>query len=234
MATPITEEQALVKISPLFHAEFKHFRQTLLQSDEEIFVIADCSCRDFADHSAGGFFGFFVVTSFRAILVCFQASIRRKKIRYYQEGQGFFYHVVADERLLGLPPSEPLLESELETSQIQEAALSLIVGVERSAYSASLGEYTFQSIELDFKGSGRGPDGWAGSVGLWRTIFDAKDGQAICTLLQSMIAKGDGQIESTITRDEMLQRLERLADLYQAGMLTDEEFRAGKARLLGL
>ena len=109
----------------------------------------------------------------------------------------------------------------------------MIEGIERSAYSATVDDYVFQCIELNFKGSGRGPDGWLGSVGVWRTLFEAKDGQAIYNLIQSTI-QGGGKIQATVSRDEMLQRLERLASLYQAGMLTEDEFQVGKKRLLGM
>jgi hypothetical protein len=109
----------------------------------------------------------------------------------------------------------------------------MIERVERTVYSATLDEHLFQCIEINFKGSGRGPDGWLGSVGLWRALFDAKEGQAVYNLLDTTLKSG-GQIEATVSRDEMLQRLERLASLFQAGMLTEEEFQVGKRRLLGL
>jgi hypothetical protein len=233
MATPLLEEQALAKLSPIFHDEFKRFVQEFLQPGEDIFYVAESSCRGFSERMSGGYFGFFVVTAERAFSVAYQAYPKREQIRFYQEGEGFFYHTLADETILGLAASAALHQSEIKTRQVQEVLLTMIENIERTAYSATVDDYLFQCIELNFKGSGRGPDGWLGSVGMWRTLFDAKDGQAIYKLIQSVI-QGGGQIEATVSRDEMLQRLERLASLYQAGMLTENEFQAGKRRLLGM
>ncbi len=236
MATPLLEEQALAKLSPIFQNEFKRFRQEFLQPGENIFYVAEASSRGFSEHVSGGFFGFFVVTAERAFSVAFRAFSEREQVRFYQEGEGFFYHTLADETILGLSASPNLYMSETKTRQVQEVLLSMIESIERTAYSATVDDYLFQCVELNFKGSGRGPDGWLGSVGMWRTLFDAKDGQAIYKLIQSVI-QGGGQIEATVSQDEMLQRLERLerlSSLYQAGMLTEEEFQIGKRRLLGM
>jgi len=69
MAMPMTEEQVFANIGSPFHTEFKKLRQTHLQPDENIFAAANCSVDDF--------FGFFLVTTYRAILVCplFYATI---------------------------------------------------------------------------------------------------------------------------------------------------------------
>jgi hypothetical protein len=234
MATTLTREQALEKLSDLFHDSFRRFRSKEIEPDEEIFAVAECSSRGFFDHASGGFFGFFVVTSYRIIQVLFEAHARRPRVRYYKEGEGFFYSVVADESDLGAASTTPLLSSELETEQIQDAYLSTIEGVEMNAYSGNLEGQTFRGVELDFKGSGVGPDGWPGSVGLWRTILGVKDGQAIYNLIHTAITQTGGRIQAEISKEETLQRLERLATLYQGGMLTDEEFKTAKARLLGL
>ena len=233
MATPLLDEQAIANLAPLFHDEFGRFRREYIEPGENIFAVAECSSRGFAEAVSGGYFGFFVLAAERAFSVTYKAFSEREQIRFYQEGQGFFYHVLPDETILGLPPSSILLNSEIKTRQVQEVLLSMIEGIERSAYSATVDDYVFQCIELNFKGSGRGPDGWLGSVGVWRTLFEAKDGQAIYNLIQSTI-QGGGKIQATVSRDEMLQRLERLASLYQAGMLTEDEFQVGKKRLLGM
>lgn len=233
MATPLMEEQMLAKLAPIFHDEFNQFRQEYLQPGENIFYVAECSSRGFSESTSGGFFGFFVVTAERAFSVTYKAYNKREQIRFYQEGEGFFYHTLTDETVLGLAPSAELLRAEIRSRQVQEALLSMIVGVERISYSATVEDVLFQCVELNFKGSGRGPDGWLGSVGLWRTLFEAKDGLAIYQLIQATI-QGGGHIQATVSRDEMLQRLERLASLYRAGMLTEEEFQVGKKRLLGM
>ena len=103
-----------------------------------------------------------------------------------------------------------------------------------TAYSGNLEGQTFRSFELDFKGGGVGPDGWPGSVGLWRTILSVKDGQAAYNLIHEAITQSGGRIQAEISKEETLKRLERLAALYQDRMLTDDEFRVAKARLLGL
>lgn len=234
MATPLLEEQALAKLNDLFHDEFLRFRQDHIQSSESIFAVAECSCRGFAETSSGGYFGFFVLTNERALLNFYQAFPKREQIRFYEEGHGFFYHTLTDESIFGLPPSAPLMESELRTQQVQHVMLSMIETVERSAYSTTIEDHLFQCLELNYKGSGRGPDGWLGSVGLWRTLFDAREGQTIYNMLHGALTRTGGRIEVTYSRDEMLQRLERLADLYQKGMLTQAEFEAGKKRLLGM
>ena len=234
MATPLLAGQVLAKLPALLHDEYQRFHQEYIQPGEDIFAVAECSGRGFSEHTAGGFFGFFVLTNERALVVWFRAFPKREQVRFYQPSEGFFYHTLTDETILGFPPSPPLLDSEIETRQVQEVLLSMIEQVERTVYSATLDEHLFQCIEINLKGSGRGPDGWLGSVGLWRALFDANEGQAVYNLLDTTLKSGGGQIEATISRDEMLQRLERLASLFQAGMLTEEEFQAGKRRLLGL
>jgi hypothetical protein len=234
MATPLTQEQALDKLSDIFHDAFRHFRTSELDPGESIFAVAECSCRGFFDHTSGGFFGLFVVTSYRIFQVLFDAHPRRPRVRYFKEGEGFFYSVVADERTIGGLSNSPLLPSETETRQIQDAFMSTIQTLDMTAHSGNLEGQTFRGIELDFKGTGVGPDGWPGSVGLWRTILSVKDGQAVHNLVHEAITKNGGRIQAEITEDETLRRLERLAALYQDGMLTDEEFQVAKARLLGL
>jgi hypothetical protein len=233
MATPLLEEQALANLSAIFHGEFTRFCQEYLQPNEEVFAVAECSCRGFESGLTSSHFGFFVITGERALLVFYEALPKREQIRFYQEGEGFFYHVLTDETVLALPPSPPLQAGEIESRQVQEALLSMMESIELRAFSVTVEDHLFQCIELNYKGSGRGPDGWLGSVGLWRTLFDARDGRAIYNLLHTSIQAG-GHVYATVSRDEILQRLERLASLFQAGMLTEEEFQAGKRKLLGL
>jgi hypothetical protein len=234
MAIALTEEQALNKLTDIFHDSFRAFRKSEIESDEDIFAVADCSCRGFFDNVSGGFFGFFVVTSYRLIQVLYEAHPRRPRVRYYKEGEGFFYSVLADETSIGALSNPSLLPSEVATEQIQDAYTSTVEALDMTAYSGNVEGETFRSVELDFKGGGVGPDGWPGSVGLWRTILAVKDGQAIHNLIHEAITQTGGRIHTEISKEETLQRLERLASLYQNGMLTDEEFRAAKARLLGL
>jgi hypothetical protein len=234
MAIPLTQEEALGKLGAVFHDAFRRLRTSELESGEEIFAVADCSSRGFFDHVSGGFFGFFVVTSYRIIQVLFEAHPRRPRVRYYREGQGFFYSVLPDETVIGGAASTPLLSGEAESQQIQDAYMSTIEDVEMAAYSGNLEGLTFRSVELDFKGGGVGPDGWPGSVGLWRTILGVREGQAIYNLIHDAISQNAGRIQAEISKEEALHRLERLAQLYRDGLLTDEEFTAAKARLLGL
>jgi len=63
--------------------------------------------------------------------------------------------------------------------------------------------------------------------------FDAKDGQTIYSLIQTAVQHG-GRIQSKSTSDEVISQLERLAALHKNGDLTDDEFKAAKAKLLGL
>jgi hypothetical protein len=234
MATPLTQEQALGKLSDIFHDSFRRFRTTALEPDEEIFAVADCSCRGFFDHGSGGFFGFLAVTSYRVFQVLFEAHPRRPRVRYYKEGEGFFYSIVSDERLIGAPSNMSLLPSEVDSRQTQDAYMSTMEDLIMAAYSGNLEGETLRSVELDFRGSGVGPDGWPGSVGLWRTLLGVRDGQAIYNLIHEAMSQGSGRIQAEISKEEALHRLERIAALYQDGMLTDEEFKAAKARLLGL
>lgn len=234
MATPLTQEQALDKLSDIFYDTFRRFRTSEIEPDEEIFAVADCSCRGYFDHGSGGFFGFLAVTSYRVIQVLFEAHPRRPRVRYYREGEGFFYSVVSNEQSIGGASNMVLLPSEVDSNQIQDAYMSTIEDLVMTAQSGNLEGEGFRSVEFDFKGSGVGPDGWPGSVGLWRTILGVKDGQAIYNLIHEAITQSGGRIQAEISREEALQRLERLATLYQDGMLTDEEFRVAKARLLGL
>jgi hypothetical protein len=37
----------------------------------------------------------------------------------------------------------------------------------------------FRALELNFKGSGRGPDGWMSSLGIWRALGDESSGRPI-------------------------------------------------------
>jgi hypothetical protein len=234
MATALTQEQVLDKLTDIFHDAFRRFRTSQIEPDEDIFAVADCSCRGFFDHVSGGFFGFFTVTSYRLIQVLFEAHPRRPRVRYYKEGEGFFYSVLADETAIGALSNTALLPSELDTQQVQDAYMSVVEAVDMTAYSGNVEGETFRSVELDFKGGGIGPDGWPGSVGLWRTILGVRKGQAIYNLIHEAITQTGGRIHSEISKEETLRRLERLATLYQSGMLTDEEFKAAKTRLLGL
>jgi hypothetical protein len=234
MATALTQEQALNKLTDIFHDAFRRFQTSELEPDEHIFAVADCSCRGFFDNVSGGFFGFFVVTSYRLIQVLFEAHVRRPRVRYYKEGEGFFYSVLADETAIGALSNTALLPSEADTQQMQDAYMSTVEAIDMTAYSGNVEGETFRSVELDFKGGGVGPDGWPGSVGLWRTILGVKDGQRIYNLVHEAITQSGGRIHAEISKEETLQRLERLATLYQDGMLTDQEFKTAKARLLGL
>jgi hypothetical protein len=234
MATALKQQQALDKLTDIFHDAFKRIRKSVIEPGEDVFAVADCSCRGFFDNVSGGFFGFFLVTSYRLIQVLYEAHARRPRIRYYKEGEGFFYSVLADETVIGALSNTALLPSEIDTEQIQDAYMSTVEALDMIAYSGNLEGETFRSVELDFKGGGVGPDGWPGSVGLWRTILGVREGQAIHNLIREAITKTGGRIYAEISKEETLQRLERLAALYQEGMLTDQEFKTAKARLLGL
>jgi hypothetical protein len=234
MATALKQQQALDRLTDIFHDAFKRIRKSVIEPGEDVFAVADCSCRGFFDNVSGGFFGFFLVTSYRLIQVLYEAHARRPRIRYYKEGEGFFYSVLADETVIGALSNTALLPSEIDTEQIQDAYMSTVEALDMIAYSGNLEGETFRSVELDFKGGGVGPDGWPGSVGLWRTILGVREGQAIHNLIREAITKTGGRIYAEISKEETLQRLERLAALYQEGMLTDQEFKTAKARLLGL
>jgi len=144
MAMPMTEEQVFANIGSPFHTEFKKLRQTHLQPDENIFAAANCSVDDF--------FGFFLVTTYRAILVCFRADRKRQRIRYYKEGGGFFSSTIPDERFWFALSSTPLSESELKTRVVQDALLSSIVRVERKNILSSLENNNFKLLNLIIKG----------------------------------------------------------------------------------
>lgn len=244
MATPLEIQDCLERLSPIFHQEVRGFYQSVQSQGEQLFAIANSSARGFSENSSGGYLGFLAITSRRIVLANYQANRRRPTARYYQAGEGFFYQIVIDPTLLGSSP-EPLSAAELESRIVQEAPLTMLIDVELGAHFGTMEEQTFRALELNFKGSGRGPDGWMGSLGVWRALLDESSGRAIYQLLQDAIQGGAGTIGSTVSqnaesgqptvsRDEMLLRLERLAALYEKGMLTEDEFKAGKAKLLGL
>jgi len=182
MVTPITEEQALANISAIFHTEFKRLWQTYFQPDETLFAAANCS--------AGKYFGFFIVTTYRAILVCFRANRKRQRVRYYKEGGGLFSQTIVDERFWFSPPSTPLFENELKDQLHREALLSEIVAVERKEYSIVSGGGHLQIVELDYTERGRD---WYGR--LPPTAFHVQAGQTIYNLIQTAIHYG-GRIQS--------------------------------------
>ena len=220
MATAMTEEQALANISTIFHAEFRRLKQTHLQPDENIFAAVDCS--------SSKHFGFFVVTTYRAILVRFRADRKRQKVRYYKEGGGFFSQTVADERFWFFPSSTPLLESELKDREYREGLLSGIVAVERREYSMFSGGQQLQIVELNYIERDKS---WHNC--LIPTAFETQTGQTIYNLIQTAIQHG-GRIQTRSESDEVISQLERLAILHKTGDLTDEEFSVAKAKLLGL
>ena len=232
MSTPLELQDCLDLLNPIFHQEFKEFYHTVTEG-EEVFAVADCSARGFAENATGGYLGFLALTARRIALVIFKANRRRSTARYYQAGEGFFYQIVTDPAVLG-EPAEPLDQNELASRTIQEASLAMLIDVEIKSHFGTVEDQAFRALELEVKGSGRGPDGWLGSLGVWRVLLDETEGRAIYMLLKEVIQNGTGSIQTTISRDELLLRLERLASLFQQGMLTEEEFKAGKARLLGL
>jgi hypothetical protein len=83
-----------------------------------------------------------------------------------------------------------LFENELKERLIRVSLLSLIVKVDRSDYSIKYENQQVHIVQLEYKGSGHGPDGWVGSVGLLPTAFIAQDGQIIYNLIQIAIKNG--------------------------------------------
>ena len=55
----------------------------------------------------------------------------------------------------------------------------------------------------------------------------------VIALIVTLVIPDTGTAPELSTYDDLAGRLERLADLHDQGVLTDEEFEAQKARLLG-
>lgn len=229
MTLPISNQQVQENINPIFANVYAEFRETHIQSNESIFAAANCSVSDF--------FGFFIVTNYRAILVSFRASWKRKGIRYYKEGGGFFSTTVPDERFWFPPSSIPLQAGELKDRWHRETLLSEFISVERKEYTITSGGKGLQIVELGYSERSRG---WFEQMP--HTAFQSKDGQNIYNLIQIAIQNGgrlqpiqQGKYQEVRNNtNDMVSRIENLITLYRNGHLTDEEFKGGVKTILDL
>lgn len=225
MPIPLAEQQVLANISKAFHDEFRQLQNTRFQPSEKIFVAANCSQANF--RFAKKSFGFFIVTSYRVILVLFDTT-GRQRVPYYKPEHGItdFIFGSADSERFWISPNPALSPTELRTRKINEMLLSSIKTCQRKDYPAT--RDGLQIIELAFQGTGLRET--LGSIAL-----NLDEGQAIYNLIQTTIQNG-GKIPSenalADSQAEILNLIEQLGKLHAAKVLTDEEFEQKKKDLL--
>lgn len=225
MPPPITREQALSFLPPVFHDQFRQLLATHVQASEIIYFAAPCS----SDIS----FGFAVLTDYRVLGVLYRDQRQwsvgpRPHVRYYKEGGGFFSQTVADERYWFPPTETPLNSRELDGRNVLDVLYTTVRAVHRKDYTVFYQDRDTEIAELTIEtgerfGSRRPP-----------LALERSTGASIYSLIQSAIQDGGRLASSSTDAEAALAQLERLAALHRSGALTDQEFRAAKAKLLGL
>jgi hypothetical protein len=132
MPPPITREQALSLLPPIFHDQFRQLLATHVQASEIIYFAAPCS----SDIS----FGFAALTDYRVLGVLYRDQRQwsvgpRPHVRYYKEGGGFFSQTVADERYWFPPTETPLSSRELDGRNVLDVLYTTVRAVHRKDYT---------------------------------------------------------------------------------------------------
>lgn len=226
--SPLTDEQILASIAPMFAEQFRELKQTLIQPGEIICVAAGCSCRGLGTSTS---FGFALVTMYRLLVVTFCDSRdflppygHRPHIRYKPEGYKSEYYWI-------MPSAVALTANELKYKHIDEIPLRSIAAVNRKDRDLqSTNDVTL--TELGF----RDPSGHVLNSSTFYDclVFERSAGQEIYALLQTVIRDGGKLAPDWSNAVDSVSQLERLIALHRSGALTDQEFRAAKTKLLGL
>lgn len=221
--SPLTDEQILANLAPMFVGQYREIKRTHLQSGESAYAAANCAI--------SSSFGFALVTSHRLLLVMFydQRSFdfltygHRPHVRYKQ-------HKGGSDRYWVLPSSVDLTNGELKNKRTLEISLRSLGAVNREDLTIRSDEGPLELLQLDLRDA---TDHLIQST-YYGLDFVRNDGEIIYELLQSAIRNGGKLAPEQSGVGESVAYLERLAALHRSGALTDQEFRAAKTRLLGL
>jgi len=224
--TPLSEQQILASLSPLYHAQYAWLKKTRLQSDEAVFAVADCSFPAY-----GTEFGFVVVSAYRILKVEYQTReiFGRSSKLVYKEGGGFFSSPMSspERKCCWFDLSSPLSRGETGRRRVVETQLKLIQETDRRDFAIRFAGERLALTELIFSYPQR-----FGSTYL-RIVLATPSAKSVYDLIQTA-AQSNDQILTVETRKEtgIPGLIDSLARLHQAGVLTDQEFEQKKQELL--
>lgn len=221
MPSPLTEQEVLASISPIFHTEYEWLKNTHLQPNELVFAAADCS-----EAAEGGReFGFVVVSSYRILRVIYETRNRAKK-RIYKIGSIFDEPGTLKRESCWFDLSSSLSGVELQCRNVKEIQLKNIIRVERSDHTVKNAGQYLKLIELTIVLEER-------TWGYLRVMFSAERGQMFYDLIQTAVQNQGGIPTEEANKISSIPGLiEALGRLHQAGVLTDQEFEQKKRELL--
>jgi hypothetical protein len=205
----LSQQQVLSRINKIYHDDFGELAKLVIQPNEKIIWAGDQSELWSEDR---GYLGYVIITSYRFLSITFDWQITtglfagRSRISYEYK-----YIALA-------PPSKHLTREERERRKVTEILLRDISAVERKDFK--MRDMTLVNLLISHYGS---------ASRLSTTLYSLHDGQEVYNLLQNSIRERENE-SSTIS--DIGDQLTKLAKLFQADLITKEEYEAAKAKLL--
>jgi hypothetical protein len=218
-----TSEQELVKLNQCFLDHARQVIQTRFGEQETVTWSFNCGFPEA--------FGYVLLSSKRVFTVQFvnpdQSLIGGRKRIIYDKQETLwrdFWGGYSQDKGFYLPPSSELTKKEQSSCEIREARLNQISGVNRQDYEVRLGADTETIVFITVDSLGKSQ--------LSRPIFYTyEDGQFFYTFLSDLSRKNAPGV-GPVPKSDIASLIEALANLHQAGVLTDEEFDSKKRDLL--
>lgn len=214
--------QELKNLNQYFLDDAKYIIQERFSKDETLSWAANCGYTER--------FGYVLLSSERIFSIFFDPNtgtfgVNRKRTLYDKRDSLWdSLSSVSLDRGLYLPPNSILTKKEQASRQVFEVQLSQITGVNRQDYEVKVGRKTETMVSITVTTLGRSD--------IYAPIFYVhQDGQFIYKYLRDMSQKFSASLPDN-KQSDVTSLINALAKLYQAGVLTDEEFETKKRELL--
>lgn len=229
MISPMNQTDVLNSLASVFHARFKTLYNERIYSHEDIFCAGNFTTNYEGAGTVQNFaWGFFIITTARCIEVTYSGDYNSKTIWYYGAEPGFFDTMMGKNRSpktrrIWAIPSQTSHEAIIKTEKIDIG--NIWNNFIKKDYSIVHDGLELNLIELFFP-----PRHSSGEY----KVFEASVGERVLSLVD-LARQNRGKIPRSspqIANNDVLALLDSLAQLHQAGILTDEEFQRKKQELL--
>jgi hypothetical protein len=209
-------------LNPYFQKDCQELIRGHFGADESLVWVKECGYQDC--------FGYVVVSNKRVITAVYNPQSlfggKQQRVTFYKPKSGLWGKLSAfqAERCTYLAPTSDLSEQETKKRKVYEAPLIKLTSVNRQDYQVKLKSGTTTMVEVTFVTEE--------DVVIDRPLLYTKEaGDELVALVQKMIA---GKTAVTIQNpaEDINSLIASLAELHEAGVLSDEEFEAKKQEIL--